>query len=87
MKKYIASEIDVEREAAYRSGYYDGFWAALRTFDTVMNAGFTRDIAFEYCVEFWKTDLWEWVKSAQKSYVLYLRHERSRNGKMRVGMA
>jgi len=63
MKKYIASEIDVEREAAYRSGYYDGFWAALRTFDTVMNAGFTRDVAFEYCVEFWKTDLWEWVKS------------------------
>jgi len=62
MKKYIASEIDVEREAAYRSGYYDGFWAALRTFDVVMNAGFTRDVAFEYCAEFCAV-LWEWVKS------------------------
>jgi len=28
-----------------------------------MNAGFTRDVAFEYCAEFWKTELWEWVKS------------------------
>jgi hypothetical protein len=63
MKKYIASDIDVEREAAYRSGYYDGFWAALRTFDGAMDAGFTRDISFEYCAEFWKTELWEWVKS------------------------
>jgi len=62
-KRYIRKWADVDLEAERRQGYYDGFMAALKTFDAVINAGFTCDVAYDYCEQFWKNELREWVMS------------------------
>lgn len=62
-KRYIKKWTDFDIEAEHRRGYYDGYITALKNFDTVMNAGFTCDKAYDYCERFWKNELGEWAIS------------------------